>query len=136
VGRAPPWRALCPGIWLGRTVRSLVAGIVARFVENFDPRVERCWIAERENEIVGSVFLVKKSGNVAQLRLLLVELSARGLGIGKRLVDECIRFARQAGYRTIPCGRKAIWRPLAASTETPASRLFTVSATRTSATNW
>jgi len=80
---------------------ALVASIVAKFVQNYNPKQERCWMAEMEGEIVGSVFLVKHSKKVAQLRLLLVEPKARGQGVGTRLVSECVRFARQAGYRKI-----------------------------------
>ena len=86
--------------WDGR-FEALAAEIVAEFVKNYDPKRERCWIAERKSEIVGSVFLVKKDDVTAKLRLLYVEDAARGLGIGKRLVDECIRFARQVGYKKI-----------------------------------
>ena len=82
-------------------IEALCAEIVAAFVRNYDPKRERCWIAEREGENVGSVMLVKDSEEVARLRLLLVEPKARGLGIGARLVDECVRFAREARYRKI-----------------------------------
>jgi DNA-binding MarR family transcriptional regulator len=80
---------------------ALVAGIVAKFIQQYDPKRERCWIAEMDGEIVGSVFLVKESETVAKLRLLLVEPKARELGIGSRLVNECVQFARRVGYRKI-----------------------------------
>lgn len=83
------------------TFEALVASIVARFVERYDAARERCWIAEIEGERVGSVFCVRRSKAVAQLRLLLVDPRARGMGLGTRLVDECVVFARTAGYRKL-----------------------------------
>jgi DNA-binding MarR family transcriptional regulator/GNAT superfamily N-acetyltransferase len=86
---------------LDESFEALVARVAATFIDNFDARRERCWIAERDGEIVGSVLLVKDSDEIAKLRLLYVEPKARGLAIGRRLVGECIGFARRAGYRTI-----------------------------------
>ena len=80
---------------------ALVAEIVAKFIRTFDPRRECCWIAEKDGENVGSVVLVEEAAAVAKLRLLLVEPKARGLGIGARLVQECLRFAHQTGYRSV-----------------------------------
>jgi DNA-binding MarR family transcriptional regulator/GNAT superfamily N-acetyltransferase len=82
-------------------LEALTAEIVAAFVRNYDPKRERCWIAERDGQNAGSVLLVKENDEVARLRLLLVEPWARGLGIGARLVTETVRFAREAGYRSM-----------------------------------
>jgi len=90
------------------TYEALAAEIVAQFIKNYDPKRERCWIAERDGARVGAVFVAKASDEVAKLRLLHVESEARGLGIGKRLVEECVRFSRQAGYQKITLWTQSI----------------------------
>ena len=86
----------------GDPFEGLCAGIVADFVNKNDPACERCWIAEMNGEPVGSVMLVKdETPGTARIRLLIVDPKARGLGLGQRLTDECIKFARDAGYKKI-----------------------------------
>jgi DNA-binding MarR family transcriptional regulator/ribosomal protein S18 acetylase RimI-like enzyme len=87
---------------------ALVAEIAAKFLASFDASRERCWIADIEGSQVGSVFLVRHSDEVAKLRLLLVDPAGRGQGLGRRLVDECIAFARQCGYRKITLWTQSI----------------------------
>jgi GNAT superfamily N-acetyltransferase len=83
---------------------ALAAEIGAKFIREFDPAFECAWIAEREGQIVGAVFVVKQDETTAKLRMLYVEASARGLGLGARLVDECLRFAGSVGYK-----RMVLW---------------------------
>ncbi len=82
--------------------------MMAQFIKSYDPKCERCWIAEKDGTRVGGVFVVKASDEIAKLRLLHVEPEARGLGIGKRLVQECVRFARQAGYEKMTLWTQSI----------------------------
>ena len=87
---------------------ALVGKITAEFIENFDAKRERCWIAELDGERVGSVFVVRKSDAVAKLRLLILDPKARGRGLGRRLVEECLRFARSAGYSSMTLWTQSI----------------------------
>jgi GNAT superfamily N-acetyltransferase len=80
---------------------AIVARVAADFLESHDPARERCWIADRDGAIAGAVMLVKASPSVAKLRLLYLEPETRGLGLGRRLVNECLRFARDAGYEKV-----------------------------------
>jgi DNA-binding MarR family transcriptional regulator/GNAT superfamily N-acetyltransferase len=90
------------------TYEALVAKITAEFIENFDTRRERCWIAEMNGERVGSVFVVRKTDAIAKLRLLIIDPRARGLGLGRRLVEECLRFAKDAGYTSMTLWTQSI----------------------------
>jgi DNA-binding MarR family transcriptional regulator/GNAT superfamily N-acetyltransferase len=90
------------------TFEALVAKITAEFIENFDPKRERCWIAELDGERVGSGFVVKKTDTIAKLRLLILDPKARGRGLGRQLVQECLRFAKSTGYSSMTLWTQSI----------------------------
>jgi GNAT superfamily N-acetyltransferase len=90
------------------TFEALVAEIAAKFLGSFDASRERCWIAEIDGAQVGSIFLVRHSDDIAKLRLLLVDPAGRGQGLGKRLVGECVAFARGCGYRKVTLWTQSI----------------------------
>ena len=112
----------------GEPFEGLVAGIVADFAKQNDPTRERCWIAEVDGKNVGCAFLVRDSDEVARIRLVLVDPMARGLGIGVRLVDECVQFARHAGYKRITLWTHA---ELVAARKIYAKRGFTLTTSET-----
>ena len=112
----------------GEPFEGLVAGIVADFAKQNDPKRERCWIAEADGKNVGCAFLVRDSDEVARIRLVMVDPIARGLGIGKRLVDECVEFARHAGYKRITLWTHA---ELVAARKIYAKRGFTLTISET-----
>jgi len=87
---------------------ALVAKITAEFIENFDPKRERCWIAEMGRRARRLVFIVRKTDAIAKLRLLIIDPKARGLGLGQRFVDECLRFAKEAGYTSMTLWTQSI----------------------------
>jgi GNAT superfamily N-acetyltransferase len=101
----PGWVIWRHGIWYGEhegydiAFEALVAKVCGEFFENHDPARERCWIGEIDGQNVGCIFCCKKSETEAKLRMLLVEPPARGMGLGARLIDECVNFARDAGYK-------------------------------------
>lgn len=97
---------------------AMVAHIAADFIDRYDPEAERCWIAERNDEFLGCVCLVKDAvlDSTARIRMLLVEPSARGLGLGKKLVQQCLDFAREKGYKEVVLSTQSIL--------TPARRLY------------
>ncbi|MFI0486125.1 GNAT family N-acetyltransferase [Actinomadura sp. 9N215] len=110
------WSATAPSLYdvecgWDRTYEALVARVVADYVQDHDPERENAWIAESGGVRVGGVFCVRRDDDVAQLRLLHVEPEARGLGVGARLVDECVRFAAGAGYTGMMLWTTALQRP-------------------------